>query len=126
MTLYFFTDVHQCAMLFLPGFIAQSMSDDEMDALVLAHWNEFQLEEVIRTQEGHVIGQEEKEYSQVQLAIHKLERARMEARCYLDAIRKAANRFIVARHPVPGESGSSTTKTILISHQMRLRNCANC
>ena len=86
------------------------MSDDEVDALVLAHWNEFQLEEVIRTQEGDVIEQEVKEYSQVQLAIHKLERARMEARCYLDAIRKAANHFIVARHPVPGESDLSTTK----------------
>jgi pyruvate/oxaloacetate carboxyltransferase len=112
-------------MFFLPSFIVQSMSDDEMDALVLAHWIEFQLEEVVRTQEGEVIEREAKEYSQVQLAIHKLERARMEARCYLDAIRKAANRIIVARHPVPGESGSSATKAILISRQMRLRNCAN-
>ena len=112
-------------MLFLPDFIVQSMSDDELEALVLAHWNEFQLEEVIRMQEGEVIEREAKEYDQVQLAIHKLERASMEARFYLHAIRTAANRVIVAHHPVPGESGSSITKATLISLQVRFRNRAN-
>ena len=97
-------------MFFLPGFITQSMSEDEMKALVLAHWNEFQLEEVIRTQEGDVIGREANEIGQLQLAIHKLERARMEVTCYSDAIRKAANALMMARHPVPGELGSPTMK----------------
>jgi hypothetical protein len=78
-------------MFFLPGFITQSMSEDEMKALVLAHWNKFQLEEAIRMQEGDVIGREANEIGQLQLAIHKLERVKMEVTCYSDAIRKAAN-----------------------------------
>ena len=76
----------------------QSMSADEMEVLVRAHWNEFLLEEVIRTQGDEVVGREADEIGQLQLTIHKLERAKLEVAHYSDAIRKAANNLRAARH----------------------------
>jgi len=90
-------------MLFLTSFITQSVSEDEMKALVLAHWSEFQLEEAIHMQGGDVIGREACELGQVRLAIRKLERAKLEVMYYSDALHKAAKTLSVPRRPVPGE-----------------------
>ena len=98
------------------------MSEDEMKVLIRAHWNEFLIEEAIRTQGGDIIGREADGIGQLQLAIHKLERAKLEVAYYSNAISKAADclRAACRSHTVTGGSGSPTTKAILISHQVGL------
>jgi len=96
------------------------ISEDDMNALIVAHWNEFQFEEIIRRQ-GDDITPKADDIGQVQLAINKLERAKMEVTCYTDVVRNLA-RTLCSWWV---RSGSPTLKAILISRQMRLWNRAD-
>jgi len=96
------------------------LSDDDIQALVIARWNEFLVEEIILAQDNDALGREADDIGQLQLAIHKLERARLEVAYYSDAITKVANTMRMARRPVTGESCSPTTNGILISHRWEL------
>jgi hypothetical protein len=96
------------------------MSDDDIHALIDAHWNEFVFEELVRTQ-GDVHGREAEEIGQLQLTIHKLKRARLEVACYLAAISRVANTIRAAHRHATGESSSPPTKAILMSHQVKHR-----
>jgi hypothetical protein len=94
------------------------MSDDDIHALIDAHWNEFVFEEIVRAQGDDARGQEVEQIGQLQLTIHKLKRARLEVACYLAAISRVADTIRAARRHATGESGSPPTKAILMSHQV--------
>jgi hypothetical protein len=90
------------------------MADHEIQALVKAHWNEFMVEEIILAQRDD-LEREADEIGQLQLVIHKLERAKLEVAYYSDAV---SNTMKAVRRPVAGESGSPTMNEIFISHQV--------
>ena len=97
------------------------MEDPQIRALVNAHWNEFMAEEILLAQGNAGVEREADEGGQLQVAIHKLERAKMEVACYSSAISKIARTMnLVHRDSTDyGESGFPTTDEILISHQVR-------
>ena len=94
------------------------MEEPHIEALVSAHWNEFLAEEMVIAQGSAGLEQEADEGGQLQLAMHKLERAKLEVACYSHALSKIAR--TLARPPATGdgESGFPTTNVILTSHQV--------
>jgi hypothetical protein len=95
------------------------MADPQIQALVSTHWNEFMAKEIVLAQGIAGLEREADEGGQLQLAIHKLKRARLEVACYSDAISKIARTMRLARCHATGhgESGFPRTNIILISHQ---------
>jgi hypothetical protein len=67
-----------------------------MQALISAHWNEFMIQEIVRAEESSVLKREVDELGQIQLAIHKLERAKLEVAYYSYAISKVINAMNLA------------------------------
>jgi hypothetical protein len=84
------------------------MADHQIQELVCAHWNEFMIEEIVLAHRNN-LDREADEVGQLQLAIHKLERARLEVEYYSDALTRVVDTMRVVRRPVVGESGSPIT-----------------
>ena len=82
------------------------------------------VQEIILAQEGGVLQREIDEFGQMQLALHKLKRAKLEVAYYSHAIAKVANAMKVAASlrgqadRDDGKSGFSTTNEILTSYQV--------
>ena len=99
------------------------MTDSQIQALVRAHWNEFMGEEMVIAQGIAGLEREADENGQLQLAMHKLECAKLEVACYSHAISKIVRTMSsrsARRHATGRESGFPIMNLILISHQARV------
>jgi hypothetical protein len=90
----------------IPPLLAQWSEEQRISALANAYWSEVMVEQLLLQQEYQSSEQEAEQLAQLQVALHKLERAKLEVAIYTDAIAKAARQW-----------GISTGKTIFSVRQ---------
>src|SRR5215472_3403283 len=84
----------------MPNILTKWSEDQEINALVNAYWSEFLMEQVVLSQgtQGQSSRSETShdamEFGQMQLAIQKLEHAKLEVQVYSGAIAKEAESWI--------------------------------
>jgi hypothetical protein len=73
----------------MPAVLARWIDEEEISALVNAHFSEFMVEQILLDRNGPYPAPEAEEFAQLQLILHQLARARLEVDVYTEAINKA-------------------------------------